>query len=672
MVVILDKTQENFNKLNKKKLLDCEWLDTNGIGGYSSSTIPNCHTRKYHGLLVASLKNHADRVVLLSNLDESLEVGENHFKTSMHYFEPGVYAPAEEMLELSFSQQLYPKWIYRGDGFTFTRELQTVHGENSTLIKFKFMADPKSNLKHAILRLKPLLAFKSFHQNNRENDSFNFNYTVTSLGTKFQPYNNFPELYINLSSNVIYKAEPCWYRNFIYQEEKNRGYDYTEDLASPIEYVIEFNDGDEFVLDISTEVHIDHPQDLWSFEADRREFAHRLIRKRNSPGLINRLVKKQDLFLSDLSLATSQFIIKPNEQDYSVIAGYHWFGEWGRDTMISLPGLLLDTNQNEVYKKIIRRFLDYQNNGLIPNIIGKPPAYNSVDASLWLFWAVQQLGININSYFWIKEEFEIWDNLKMIFSSYANGKAKQVRCLVNGLIESGSESDSLSWMDACVDGHSVIPRYGLLVEINALWYNAVSFIKQLAKLFNDPIYNKAASIQKQIEESFTPTFLSPDKTYLGDFVCHAVLNTQIRPNQIFAVSLPFSPVSPELAKSIVKTVSVELFTPYGLRTLSPKDVNYKGHYQGDVKQRDQAYHNGTVWPWLMGSFTEALLKVSEDKTSTKKYIRELLSNLEKHFYESGTKSIAEIFDGDAPHQARGCIAQAWSVAEIRRILLQTA
>lgn len=669
MIAVLEQNQESTKKLSSKELLALEWLDTNGIGGYASSTVLNCNTRKYHGLLVASLKNYSDRYVLLSNLDESFELGESSYKTSLHYYEPGVYVPSEGLLDLNFSQGLCPKWVYKGEGFSFTRELLTIYGENSTLIKFKFVADNKSETKQAILRLKPLLSFKSFHHNSKENNFFNFKLEKTSFGVKIKPYDNLPDLHLNLSSNVIYRTEPCWYRNFSYQEEKKRGYDYIEDLASPIEYIIELNSGDEFVLDISTETHIEYPQDLWTNELERRELEQRLIRKANSPGLIEQLVKKQDQFLNDLSIAAGQFIIKPNDHDYSVIAGYHWFGEWGRDTMISLPGLLLHNNQNEIYKKILRRFLDYQNNGLIPNIIGRPPAYNSVDASLWLFWAMQQLGISINSYSWIKEEYEFWENLKMIFNSYADGKARQVRCLVNGLIESGSPEDSLSWMDACSDGHSVIPRYGLLVEINALWYNAVSFTKQLAKLFGDPIYNKASSIQKYIEGSFTPSFLAPDKTYLGDFVCEGVLNAQVRPNQIFAVSLPYSPVSSELAKSIVKTVSTELFTPYGLRTLSPKDPNYKGRYQGDVKQRDQAYHNGTVWPWLMGGFAEALLKVSEDKISSKKYIRELLSGLEKHFYEVGIKSISEIFDGDAPYEARGCIAQAWSVAEIRRILL---
>ncbi|MDA0771506.1 MAG: glycogen debranching enzyme N-terminal domain-containing protein [Cyanobacteria bacterium] len=515
-----------------------------------------------------------------------------------------------------------------------------------------------------------MLAYRTFHGNSYQNDHINLDYAHGDNYCSISPYQGLPEIKFNFNNKAVISPHPFWYKNFLFKEEEARSYDANDDLACPANFEFELKAGEDLYISISVEDSVTEAKQAWQEESKRRErFSNQLKQTNKIKSLFN---GSQD-FIATLNHAAQKFIIKPSwnstddADEYSIIAGYHWFGEWGRDTMISLPGLLLDTNQDDIYKKILRRFLNYQQDGLIPNIIGSPPAYNSVDASLWLFWAVQQLETNTGSNKWIKQEF--WQDLKNIFTAYSTSNTDKLRYQENGLIESGSKQDSLSWMDACLDGSSVIPRSGAIVEINALWYNAVCYTEQLAKSFNDPIVDKAAEIKTKIEESFTKTFYIPEKKYLGDFFNEAKLNQQLRPNQLLACSLPFSPIDIKIAQEIVEACTQKLLTPFGMRTLAPDDVNYQGHYQGDTHSRDRAYHNGTVWPWLLGPYGEALLRTSSNKTQAKKTIKEIISNFEQHLSESGITSISEIFDGDLPYQARGCIAQAWSVAEIRRLAL---
>jgi predicted glycogen debranching enzyme len=662
---ILSESSSNSGNL----LLDYEWLETNCLGGYSSSTILNCHTRKYHGLLVADLKQNSNRFVTLSKFDEQIEYEGQNFYLTYHYYEPGVYVPFDDkdILAFDFAQNPCPSWKFKHENFEIHKSLQMIHGENTVLIKYSFFSSSEKVIK---IKLRPLFAQRNFHQVACENNSANLKPQLIDQGIKVRLYEGLPEVFITLDQAYSFINDDCWYKNFRYVQEVARGYPAREDLACPGLFEINVKPGDTFFLRVSLENQSKAAAQSWQAESERRNN----LSKHKKPDLLStvkNLIKSDciDTMARQLDLAADQFVIKTADNNYSIIAGYHWFGEWGRDTMISLPGLLLGRDPEFKSRKILKRFLNHKKNGLVPNIISDNPSYNSVDASLWLFWTVQELAASMQDYSWIKRDF--WEDLLDIFEHFSYSKTTKVKCLDNGLIESGSEEDSLSWMDACLDGHSVIPRRGCLVEINALWYNTVCFTAELGRLFgHSTIVEQANCIKLKIQESFTRTFYIREKAYLGDYFCNGMLNTQIRPNQVFAASLPYSPISKEQAVNVIRTIDKYLLTPFGLRTLSPEDPAYQGIYSGDVKQRDQAYHNGTVWPWLLGAYGDVLFKIT-DKAKAKKKIREIIKNFHGHINQFGMNSISEIFDGEFPHTARGCVAQAWSVAELRRLFLRT-
>lgn len=654
----VENTQEPNPRLSQ------EWLEVNGLGGYSSSTVENCHSRKYHGLLVVSSPESADRYNLLSKFDEELilEDEAETYLLNSHYYLPDVYVANLENNNaiLDFDASNHPKWTYQIKDLKITKELLMPQGRNAVLLKFTIHSKKKRKIK---FKFRPLLAFRNFHHLSKENNVFNFAYQEVDGGICLRPYSHLPELLLETSCQSEFQASTCWYRNFAYSQEQERGYDFTEDLASPGYFIIESNGNQSFYLSASAEVQLMDIEAVWSEELQRRK---RLIDK-------SHIKNKNNNFIKALEKSASDFIVRTPDNNLMVIAGYHWFGSWGRDTMISLPGLFMETCYQDDFKKVIRHFLNFEKNGLIPNMIGtskNDSAYNSVDASLWLFWAVQQFAYRLKKYDWIKQEF--WSELKNIFEAYASSNGSLLQCHSNGLLYSGSETESLSWMDACLDGKSVIPRYGYLVEINALWFNAICFMEELALKFKDPIASKAQELKTRVQESFTATFYNEEIGYLADYVRNGTQNLQLRPNQLLATSLPYSAVNDEIGVKILTVAIEQLFTPLGLRTLSPRDPDYQGTYSGDTHSRDRAYHNGTVWPWLLGPLGDTLLKLNHDKNKAKKQIRSMLESFADTMHEAGLGSISEIYDGDFPHTPRGCIAQAWSVAEVRRLLIKSS
>jgi len=635
-----------------------EWLEVNGLGGYASSTLLNCHSRKYHGLLVCADLESTERFNLLSKFDEEiiLEDEDETYLLSTHYYLPDIYVTNLDkgIIKQDFCEIDYPKWTYQIKDINITKELLMLKGSNATVIKYSINSKTKRNIK---LRLRPLLACRNFHHLSKENYFFNPFTTEIDGGVSIKAYEKVPELLLQTTAKYEFTNDFCWYKNFSYVEEKSRGYDHTEDLASPGYFTITVSNNKSFFVSASAEVQLIDHDALWSDEIKRRK---NTIAKSKAPN-------KNDVFVKALEKAAESFVIKTKDNQSTIIAGYHWFGSWGRDTMISLPGIFLKTNYQDDFKKVLRHFLNFRKDGLIPNVIGPDKdhsAYNSVDASLWLFWAIQQFAKETQKTDWIKNEF--WEDLKDIFTAYANNHSSIVRCADNGLLESGSEQESLSWMDACLDGKSVIPRYGNLVEINALWFNACAFVKELAIKFKDPIAKEAETLKNKILNSFSETFYCPERKYLADYVRGEYKNFQIRPNQLIAISLPYSPVSDEIATNVVEICIKHLFTNLGLRTLSPEDSEYRKTYSGDTHNRDRAYHNGTVWPWLLGPLGDAILRL--DKKS-KSRVRNIVEAFASELLDPGSASIAEIYDGDFPHRARGCISQAWSVAEIRRLYL---
>jgi predicted glycogen debranching enzyme len=635
-------------------LLKKEWLETNGLGGYASSTIINCHSRKYHGLLIATTDKPKGRFVLFSDLEDSISIHGKEIFLSTHKY-PEVFHPQGYKNLKKFSLDLFPRLTYQIGDTILHKDLMLLYGENTALVRYS-LEKSSSPVK---IKIKPLLAFRGIHDLSNENLFLRPHTYKIENGFFISPYETMPNLYLKTSKVSSFFPSPQWYKKFEYIEEEQRGYPFHEDLFVPGVFEAKLSPGKDIILCCSIEEKKTRVARLWEKEEKRRQ-------DQKSQG--NKIFKKQGL-AAKLYPSSAGFVIKNRKGNTSIIAGYHWFNEWGRDTLISLPGLTFSQGKIKEGVDILKRIGEQRKDGLIPNCISDAgiPSYNSVDASLWYFWCVQEFLRATNDYGLVKKEF--WPALVDIVSQYMQASPEHVEVLENGLLRAGDQNTNLTWMDAKVCGCSMTPRHGCAVEINALWFNALCFVKDLAEKFGVSLAFDVEEIIKRIRESFSNCFWIEEGGYLADVWCSDTgeRDESVRPNQIFAVSLPYSVLDEIKMKKVVEKVEEELLTPYGLRTLSPNDPMYRGIYQGSQEERDASYHQGTVWPWLFGHYGEALLKVSENKSMAKKKIKEILSHFENHLLDAGLNQISEIFDGDEPHEPRGCIAQAWSVAEILRI-----
>ncbi|CAL7961688.1 conserved hypothetical protein [Gammaproteobacteria bacterium] len=635
-----------------ERALSVEWLETNGLGGYASSTSVNCHTRKYHGLLVSKLDNLPNKYVLFSKLEDVLiQDGQENFLTAHNYpnfLQDGSFANLQE-----FAFTTNPSWRFQFGDLILTKEILLLHEENTVLFKYKISGGNKNTK----IKLRPLLACRDFHKLQHENSSFKREIKRLDTGFSSASYEGMPVLFFQTNAKHHYfLPQTLWYRNFIYNQEKDRGYDFQEDLFS--RGVITFSDLDvesEIIFSCSLVEQLPNLALKWQQELQRR--TKNVVETGGS-------VLQQQLKITGQSFITKDIA----KLSYAVVAGYHWFLEWGRDTMISLPGLTLYSGQEDLCLEILKTFAQHEKQGLIPNYLGKTKeenAYNSVDASLWFAWAVQQYYLKTKNLKAVTAYF--WPTLQNIFTFYKFGTLHRIKMQADGLLFAGSPEVNLTWMDAVVNGKPVTPRYGLQVEVNALWFNMLAFMDELATLLADPIVHELKAMLPNVKTSFCKTFWCEEKGYLYDFVNSEEKNAALRPNQIFAVSLPYSPLLVKMAVSIVEVVKNNLLTPYGLRTLAPNEAGYVGFYNGDQTTRDLAYHNGTVWPWLLGAFAESLLRTTSDRRKVLEIIKPCLGALQEHLTEYGIGSIAEIFSGNHPHQPNGCISQAWSVAEVLRL-----
>jgi predicted glycogen debranching enzyme len=634
-----DKTQ----LINLEYSLSKEILLANPSGAYASSTIIGCNTRKYHGLLVAPItENDGGRHVILSSLDETVIQHDQEFNLGIHKY-PGEYYPKGHKYARWFEMDPVWKMIYRVGGVMLQKEILLDEKEARLLIRYTLLEAHSPT----ILKIKPFLAFRSVHALSYANMNVNKLVQECRNGVYLKLYQDYPGLYLQTSKAFEFIAAPDWYSKIEYLKEQRRGYPYQEDLYVPGYFECSIKAGESFVLSAGFE-----------------EQAPSGLKKR-----LQSQIDKTPLrhtFEEVLAQTAKSFIIDIHGGQ-EIVSGYHWFGSYGRNCWIALPGLTIATGQPELFDKLAKSLVKKLKNGLFPNHSPdrNKPVYRSVDGSLWMIWALQQYAE------YMRDDAQIWKSfgpsIKQVLSAYHDGVNPGIKMQDNGLLFAYLPNQALTWMSAYLDGAPVTQRPGLPVEVNALWYNSVCFALQLATAAGDSAFvNEWKDWPSIIEKNFKETFWGSKQNYLADYVFEGKANWDVRPNQVIAVAMPFSPLEDEQKRAVLDIVQSELLTPKGLRTLSPRHEDYKTSYEGDHVTRDLAYHQGTVRPWLLGHFAQAWINLYGK--SGKHFINALVHNFEEDMFEHGLGTISEVYDGNPPHTPCGAISSAASVAEALRIM----
>jgi len=639
-----------------KTSLGLEWIETNGLGGYASSTISGAHSRRYHGLLVAALHPPLGRTVLLSKLDETIVIGgssegesggEVRFELSANQY-PGAVHPRGYQYLKSFQRDLFPEFYYEAGGVELKKTIAALHGVNTTLVLYEVIeaASP------FVFELLPLGSARDFHHLSHANNDIGRHYLFEEDIFQTLNYHGGTELFISVP-NAEFVEQQGWYYNLEYPVESYRGLDFREDLYTHGKFLVRLKKGDSLGIIISTE----RPQQKNAFRLFATE------KKRREKLTKDFSVNKE---LKSLVLAADQFIVKRGEGT-TVVAGYPWFADWGRDSMIALPGLCLVTGRFKEAKQILQQFVGLISEGMLPNRFpdyGAVPEYNTIDATLWFFHAIHQYYKYTADKSFVKAMLPV---LKGIIDWHYKGTRYNIKVdTEDELLYGGEFGVQLTWMDAKVGDWVVTPRRGKPVEVNALWYNALrtmeALVEEVGKKIDSVPYRMRAD---KVLESFNLQFWNEKQNSLYDYIDGNYKNDDIRPNQLYAISLPYPLLSGERAKKVFESVVQHLLTPKGLRTLSPSHKDFRPFYGGDVGKRDGAYHQGTVWSFLIGSFLDAAYYVCGDKgkEDAVRYINTFL----EHLNEAGVGTVSEIFDAMAPHTPRGAIAQAWGVAEVLRV-----
>jgi len=649
-IAIKQEAEKLLNASAKEKFWEgLEWLETNGLGGWASATIIGCNTRRYHSLLMAATVPPAERMNLVSKLDETIIVNGERFELGTNNYGDAVSPKGYQHLS-SFAKELFPEWIYQVDGIELKKTIAMVHGENTTVILYQVLKAKQS----FTLELLPLLAVRGYHGMMHANNAAHWNVSFENNIFKTKVYDGTPEIFIKVP-HAKYEHHPNWFYNFNYSIEKYRGLDFTEDLFNHGKFLVGLKEGDKLGIILSTE----NPAEKDADELLKKE-------KLRRASLLDEPFNRSTSQL--LTLAADQFIVKRGEDLKTVIAGYHWFTDWGRDTMISLPGLCLSTGRYEDAKKILAAFAQNVSMGMLPNRFqdnNEPPEYNNVDGTLWYFIAIYKyLQATKDEAFILNEILPV---LKEIIDWHFKGTRYNIHVDEDGLLYAGETGQQLTWMDARIGTWVVTPRMGKPVEIQALWYNALKIFADLLHINKQEQDAELAELSAaKAKQSFEEKFWYEAGNYLYDNIDeHNEPDSSLRPNQLFALSLPFTILDDDKkAKSVLKITEQQLYTPAGLRSLPANDERYIPVYGGEQYRRDSSYHQGTVWSWLLGAYIDALMKVKSEKSKVKEIIDAFLY----HLNEGCIGSVSEIFDSEAPHYPRGCVAQAWGVAEILRVI----
>jgi len=634
-----------------------EWLVTNGIGGFASGTVAGVLTRRYHGLLVAALKPPLGRTLLVAKLGELAEYDGQSYPLDTNRWAGGALDPqGYRLIERFRLEGATPVWGFACADAVLEKRVWMQQGANTTYVRYTLVRASRP----LELKVKALVNYRDYHSSTHAGD-WRMNIEPVQHGLRVDAFSGATPFYL-LSADA--SAEPAhdWHRNFDLAVARYRGLDDHEDHLHAGTFGMKLQPGDSVTIVASTEPapSLDGRK-AWEARSGRERT---LI---DQWGRTNRTVSGEaPAWIRQLILAADQFIVSrplPGDPDArSVIAGYHWFGDWGRDTMIALPGLTLTTGRPEVARCILRTFARFADGGMLPNRFpdaGETPEYNTVDATLWYFEAVRQYFEATQDEKMLRELYPV---LAEIVDCHIRGTRYNIRVdPLDGLLYAGEPGVQLTWMDAKVGDWVVTPRIGKPVEVNALWHNALVTMSQFGRALGKQTreYDSRAA---QSHAGFR-RFWNEASGWCFDVIDGPEGNDpSLRPNQLFAVSLPESPLSPEQQRAVVEICARHLLTSHGLRSLAPSDSRYQGHYGGGPRERDAAYHQGTVWGWLLGPFVVAHLRVYNDPLRAASFLEPMASHLKVH----GLGTASEIFDGNAPFTPRGCVAQAWTVAEVLR------
>jgi len=640
-----------------------EWLVTNGLGGYASGTVAGLLTRRYHGLLVAALKPPVGRTLLIAKLDETAEYGSQAFELFTNRWHGGSVTPhGYRHLERFRLEGTVPVWTHAFADALLEKRIWMEQGANTTYVRY----DLARGAGPVALRIKMLANYRDYHGSTRSN-GWRMRVEDAARGLAVTAYDGAVPFYL-LSDRGESEAAHDWHMGFDLAVERYRGLDDREDHLQVGTIRAAVDEGKPLTVVLSTDPNasLDGVQALERRRRHERHLAGAFAKAHPAPA------KQAPLWVEQAVLAADQFIVdRPSPEDpegRSVIAGYHWFGDWGRDTMISLPGLTLATGRPAIARQILKTFARFVDRGMLPNRFpdaGETPEYNTVDATLWYVEAIRAYHAATGDARLVRELFPV---LAEIVDWHRRGTRYGIRLdHADGLLRAGEEGVQLTWMDAKVGGWVVTPRIGKPVEINALWYNALRAMTALARLAKKP-----AGEYEDLARRAAAGFGRYWNESLG--YCYDVLDgpdgddPSLRPNQIFAVALPESPLGSSQQKAIVDACARHLVTSHGLRSLAPHHPLYVEQYGGDQRSRDTAYHQGTVWGWLLGPFVTAHLKVYRDPVHARLFLEPMSRHLQAH----GLGTMSEIFDGDPPFAPRGCIAQAWTVAEMLRAWAELA
>lgn len=658
-----------------------EWLETNGIGGFASSSVVGCNTRRYHAVLCAATQPPLGRMVLVNKADETLTVGERSFDLGCNQYPGAIYPNGYQFLR-DFALDPLPRWTYvipqaavsQQQDIVLQKTVWMPYERNTTVIRYELLSGDGVSL-----RVHPFITGRDYHHIQRYNSNFNTHCEraedeFESCHITLQPYSDCPPIRFMLDGE--FREGGAWYYSFEYAIERERGLDFQEDAYCPGAFVWHLTPGQPATLVISAEA----PTDLTAALAPThtKSRATEITRRQqlsNFAGIQATATQQPERaqFAARLARGADQFIAQRREDKlHTVLAGYPWFSDWGRDTMIALPGLCLTTQRYDLAASILQSFAKSVSQGMIPNRFpdaGETPEYNTVDATLWFFHAAACY----------LERSSDWDTIHQLYPTLRDCIEWHIRGTrygihadpTDGLLHSGEPGTQLTWMDAKVGDCAFTPRVGKPVEIQALWYNALRTMLDFAGRADDADTKKlCGDWSRQAKANFQNLFWNDAANCLYDCVDGDCKDGAIRPNQILTVSLPHRLISADHEQRVVNVAQRELLTPHGLRSLSPRDSQYRGIYIGNQWERDSAYHQGTVWGWLIGPFLSAYLRVNHSSGAAKVQAREWIAPLLTHLDEAGLGSISEIFDGDAPHTPRGCFAQAWSMAEVLRVFVE--